>query len=164
MPDSENQSNQPGEEEDSGSRRGGGDPFVARGARGPRSARILLAEDDEEIRRALESLLSFDGYEVLAVDNGGELMDYLSSWILGDTDEAPADVIITDIRMPGFNGLSILEGMRARGWTLPVIVISAFGDRDTRERVERLGGAVFFAKPFEPIELERAVEELYAPA
>jgi CheY-like chemotaxis protein len=159
MPDSETRSSQG--DGDSGSRRGGGDTFAARGARGPRSARILLAEDDEEIRRALASLLSFDGYQVLAVDNGGELMDCLSGWILGDTDEAPADVIITDIRMPGFNGLSIVEGLRARGWTLPVIVISAFGDREIRERVERLGGAVFFAKPFEPLDLERAVEDLY---
>jgi DNA-binding response OmpR family regulator len=144
---------------DSGSR-WGGDAFEARGARQSRSARILLAEDDEEIRGALERLLAFDGYEVLAVDNGGELLDYLSGWILGDTDEAPADVIITDIRMPGFNGLSILEGLRARGWTQPVIVMSAFGDEEIRERVERLGAAIFFPKPFEPSELERAVERL----
>jgi len=163
MPESETRSHRE-EDGESSSRRGGGDTFGARGARGVRSARILLAEDDEEIRRALESLLSFDGYDVRAVDNGGELMDYLSSWILGDTDEAPADVIITDIRMPGFNGLSILEGLRARGWTLPVIVISAFADREIRERVQRLGGAVFLAKPFEPGDLERAVEELYEQA
>ena len=137
---------------------------MARGARGSRSARILLAEDDDEIRRALESLLSFDGYQVYAVENGGELMDYLSGWILGDTDETPADVIITDIRMPGFNGLTILEGLRARGWKLPVIVISAFGDDEIRRRVQNLGGAVFFSKPFEPVDLERAVEELYEQA
>ncbi len=163
MPESVTGSRREGDGESS-SRRGGGDTFAARGAPGVRSARILLAEDDEEIRRALESLLSFDGYEVRSVDNGGELMDYLSSWILGDTDEAPADLIITDIRMPGFNGLSILEGLRARGWTLPVIVMSAFADREIRERVARLGGAVFFAKPFEPGDLERAVEELYEQA
>jgi CheY-like chemotaxis protein len=138
--------------------------LVTRGGQGARSARILLAEDDDEIRRALERLLSFDGYQVFAVENGGELLDYLSSWILGDTSEVPADVIITDVRMPGFNGLSILEGLRARGWTLPVIVISAFADPEIRERVERLGGAVFFAKPFEPLDLERAVEELYEQA
>jgi CheY-like chemotaxis protein len=123
-----------------------------------------LAEDDDEIRRALESLLRVDGYHVHAVENGGELLDYLSAWILGDTDETPADVIIADIRMPGFNGLTILEGLRARGWKLPVIVMSAFGDDEIRKRVRELGGAVFFSKPFEPVDLERAVEELYAQA
>jgi CheY-like chemotaxis protein len=162
MPDRQSRSQQG--DEDSRSRRGGGDTFGARGAQRSRSARILLAEDDDEIRRALESLLSFDGYQVYAVENGGELMDYLSGWILGDTDDKPADVIITDIRMPGFNGLTILEGLRARGWKLPVIVISAFGDDEIRRRVQNLGDAVFLSKPFEPVDLERAVAELYAQA
>jgi CheY-like chemotaxis protein len=123
-------------------------------------ARILLAEDDAEVRAALEDLLRLVGYDVYTVENGGELLDYLASWILDDTEEAPADVIVTDIRMPGFSGLSILEGLRARGWRVPVMVMSAFGDDEVRERVRRLGAAVFVAKPFDPEDVERAVEQL----
>lgn len=125
-----------------------------------RVCRILLAEDDDEIRGALEDLLRQGGYEVYTVGNGGELLDYLASWILDDAAEDPADVIITDVRMPGFSGLSILEGLRARGWRLPVIVISAFGDEEVRERVARLGDALFVQKPFEPLAVERAVQTL----
>jgi CheY-like chemotaxis protein len=125
-----------------------------------RAPRILLAEDDDDIRSSLEDLLRLGGYDVYTVGNGGELLDYLAAWILGDTAENPADVIVTDIRMPGFSGLSILEGLRARGWQLPVVVMSAYGDDEVRERVRRLGAAVFVAKPFEPLAVERAVEAL----
>jgi DNA-binding response OmpR family regulator len=125
-----------------------------------RKLRILLAEDDFEVRHSLARLLAFDGYDVQCVATGGELLDVLAGAILDDPSGAPMDLIITDMRMPGFNGLAIVEGLRANGWRHPVIVISAFGDTTTRDRVRRLGRAEFFPKPFDPAGLERAIEEL----
>ncbi|MEZ4272172.1 MAG: response regulator [Myxococcota bacterium] len=129
----------------------------------PPRLRVLLAEDDYDIRESLSRLLEADGYEVLALSNGVELLDYLASWILDERQGSPADVIVTDIRMPGFNGLSIVEGLRAKGWLQPVIVMSAFGDDEIRHRVSRMGKATFFAKPFNPVELEKTITEVASP-
>lgn len=126
----------------------------------PRRPRILLAEDDHDVRVALAHLLELGGYEVFAVANGAEMLDVLASSILLEANAAAPDIIITDVRMPGFNGLSIIEGLRANGWTQPVIVISAFGDENMRERIGRMEHTTFFAKPFEPEQLERALHQL----
>jgi CheY-like chemotaxis protein len=127
---------------------------------GRRSLRILLAEDDHDLRIGLARLLLFDGHDVRVVASGAELLDELAAWLLSEQDEPPVDIIVTDIRMPGFNGLTILEGLRANGWAQPMIVISAFADAATRERIKKLGGVEFFAKPFDPAALEKTVEEL----
>jgi CheY-like chemotaxis protein len=125
-----------------------------------RPLRILLAEDDHDVRIGLARLLLFDGHDVYAVCNGAELLDELAAWILEEQPEPPVDVIVTDIRMPGLNGLNIVEGLRANGWDQPIIVISAFADDATRERIRQIGGVEFLAKPFDPGALERAVEQL----
>jgi CheY-like chemotaxis protein len=122
-----------------------------------RPIRVLLAEDDHDVRFALSRLLEFAGYDVQAVSNGAEMLDVLGASILLERKDPAPDVIITDVRMPGFNGLNIIEGLRATGWTQPVIIISAFGDESLQERVARLGSAQFFAKPFEPDQLERTL-------
>jgi DNA-binding response OmpR family regulator len=125
-----------------------------------RPVRVLLAEDDYELRGALGALLETDGYEVHTVPHGAAMLDFLASWILCEQRAPPVDIIITDVRMPGFNGLSIVEGLRANGWEQPVIVISAFGDDVMRERVQNLGSTAFFDKPFDPLALERAILRL----
>jgi CheY-like chemotaxis protein len=125
-----------------------------------RRPRILLAEDDHDVRVALAHLLELAGYDVSPVANGAEMLDVLAASILLEADASPPDIIITDVRMPGFNGLSIVEGLRANGWTQPVIVISAFGDENMKERISRMDHTAFFAKPFDPEKLERALLQL----
>lgn len=125
-----------------------------------RPQRILLAEDDLDIRESLARLLEFNGYDVHAVSDGAQFLDYLAGWLFNEDTGDMSDVIITDIRMPGFNGLSIVDGLRASGWTHPVIVMSAFGDENVRSQVDKLGKAEFIAKPFLPEDLERALARL----
>lgn len=125
-----------------------------------RRARILLAEDDTDIRNELVRLLRLGGHEVYALRDGSELMDAMSAWILAEEPDPPIDLIITDVRMPGFNGLSIVEGLRANGWTKPIIVISAFGDSEMRERIGAMPDVVFFDKPFDATRFEDAVDDL----
>jgi CheY-like chemotaxis protein len=128
----------------------------------PARPRILLAEDDCELRSALASLLEHDGYQVHAVASGAALLDYLGTALLGDGPQ-PADVIVTDVRMPGFNGLSIAEGLRANGWQQPIVVITAFDDATIRARVDGLGAARLFGKPFELQAVEQAIASFLAP-
>ena len=111
--------------------------------------RVLLAEDDQDIREALVAVLEAEGCDVLAVVNGSELLERLGNWLLEEASEPPADVIITDVRMPGFNGLSIIDGLRAYGWPLPVIVISAFADDEMRTKIADIRSAALMEKPLD---------------
>jgi CheY-like chemotaxis protein len=122
--------------------------------------RVLVADDDTDIRFGIARLLRLLGYKVRAVSSGAELLDVLASWILDEVDQPPTDIIVTDVRMPGFNGLSIVEGLRANGWTQPVIVISAFDDDELRSRIDKLSDVQFLAKPFDLPELERTIAHM----
>lgn len=122
-----------------------------------RRYRLLLAEDDDEVRWSLTALFLNTGYEVHAVRDGAQFLDEFASVILGKPGNTPPDVIVTDVRMPGFSAMNIMAGLRDAGWTTPVMVISAFGDDALRARVERLGEATFFDKPLDMDALEVAV-------
>lgn len=122
--------------------------------------RVLLAEDDDELRWALAEVFRHSGYDVTAVSNGAKLVDALAGCLLPGG--RPPDVVITDMRMPGFNGLRVLEGFRAAGWPTPFIVITAFGDEETRRRAKRAGATAFLDKPIDPLELEEAVRSAVA--
>jgi DNA-binding NtrC family response regulator len=110
--------------------------------------RILLAEDDDDLRWALCDSLQEEGYEVLPVADGRALLERLgAAMLLGDS-EFPADVILTDHRMPGLTGLEILGRVRERGWKVPVVVMTAYSDGELRRQAEELG-AVFVEKPID---------------
>jgi DNA-binding NtrC family response regulator len=93
--------------------------------------RLLLAEDDGDVRWTLAELLSEEGFEVVAVSSGSAMLEALGSAFLFEEHPKP-DVIVADIRMPGMTGLEALEGVRAKGWKIPVVLITAFGDEQIR--------------------------------
>jgi CheY-like chemotaxis protein len=123
--------------------------------------RVLIAEDDEEIRWGLAELLESRGCVVFEAQNGTQLLDYLASSMLLSKLRPIPDVIVSDIRMPGFNGLSILEGLRGAGWMTAFILLTAFGDEATRERALAMGATAFLDKP---IDLERLEDEVIRAA
>ncbi len=123
------------------------------------SFRILLAEDDFEFRRLLASTLRADGYYVAECANGRELLEYAASDSPKDGLEG-FDVIISDIRMPTIDALSILEGIREWKPSPPWILITAFGDAEIHAAAERLGVFAFFDKPFDLDDLRAAVGKL----
>jgi DNA-binding response OmpR family regulator len=115
--------------------------------------RILLAEDDAELRATLVAVLDRAGFAVDGVSSGIGLVSRIADALLYGN-KAPADAIVTDVRMPGCNGLSVAEGLRANGWTTPIVVISAFGDDDMRGRVARMSRAWLLEKPFDALVLQ----------
>ena len=131
-----------------------------------RPSRILLAEDDEEVRWSLEQLLLGHGFEVSSVSTGAELLEDLASSMLLAHRTPEPDLIISDVRMPGFNGLSILQGLRLAGWLTPFVLITAYGDQETRERALSAGVTAYLEKPIDlgrlEIEVLRAAEQLQA--
>jgi len=117
---------------------------------------ILLAEDDPDMRRMLASSLRQD-YEVVEVSDGDEALTWLGPGVLdGDSERLPA-LIVSDIRLPYFSGLEILEGMQLASRRVPVILITGFGDTETHAAARQLGAQQVLDKPFEIRELLDAV-------
>ncbi|MBI4918103.1 MAG: response regulator [Acidobacteria bacterium] len=119
----------------------------------PRPTRVLLAEDDVELRALIAGALRREGYAVFEVADGEQLVRYIHR-MHGDGElEAGVDLVISDVRMPGRSGLDALERLRERDGALPVILMTAFPGPELREAVERAGAAVLFDKPFEIADL-----------
>jgi DNA-binding response OmpR family regulator len=124
--------------------------------------RILLAEDDDDMRASLADLLCAAGFEVEPVSNGTEMLEALS--LASEAGPDTPDVIITDVIMPGFSGINVVEELRAEGWRQPILVISGFDRTTVSLRVERLRDVRFLAKPLDPPEVLAVVAELCGPS
>jgi DNA-binding response OmpR family regulator len=121
--------------------------------------RVLLAEDDEALRTFLAELLRDDGYEVLEVCDGRELF-----WVVETAQRTrPIDVVVSDLRMPAYNGLDVVEAWADAGTGPSVILMSAFPDHDVRVRAEELGVALL-EKPFDVGRLRDLVRALVSRA
>jgi len=127
---------------------------------GTRRARILIGEDDDEMRWLLARTLARDGYEVVEAADGSQLVERLTISLRGN---APVDLVITDLRMPGLGGFEAIEWLRALGCRAPVIAITAFGDNRTHMEAVRLGVVRVFDKPFDFDELRDVVSDLFSP-
>jgi two-component system response regulator AtoC len=108
-------------------------------------ARVLLVDDEENLRLALRTYLRKQGFEVVAA---------------GDVDSALAecakeafDFVVTDVRMPGRSGLELLAELRAKHSATTVVVMSAYGSVDQALEAIRAGAYDYVAKPFKPEEL-----------
>lgn len=121
-----------------------------------RQGRLLLVEDDPAVRRSLQLLLRGRGYDVRA---------YASSLdLLTDPAALTADALIADFRLPEADGLRVLEGLRARGWTGPALLITAFPAADLSARARAAGFDRVIGKPFVDAALLQAVSCLTGPA
>jgi DNA-binding response OmpR family regulator len=118
---------------------------------------VLLAEDDAEVRRLLTQALRRDGYEVIAVPSGEDLLCVLCAFEQTVPPRDPPDLIVSDIRLPGLSGLDMLALLKQGERSPPVILITAFGDAETHAEAARLGAAFVFDKPFELRDLRAAV-------
>lgn len=127
-----------------------------------RRARILLAEDNLEMRRMLAWSLEHSGYEVSECGDGFTVLRRLGLMDPGRPEPA-YDLVISDVRMPGYTGLQVLESMRACSGCPPVVLISAFADAATRERADSMGAALLLPKPFDVDDLLVAVRRLLPP-
>lgn len=114
--------------------------------------RVLVAEDDVELRAVLVGSLRSWGYRVQETGSGTGL-----GHLLFGTGDEPPDLLVTDDRMPGVSGMSALRAVRIQGWATPVVLVTAFPDREVEEEARELG-AVVLAKPFALEELHRLVD------
>lgn len=113
-------------------------------------ARILLADDEEAILDQMEKALRPLGHPVDRAVNGREAMGFLS--------ENDYDVLVTDLVMPERTGLDLVQTLRMRRVTIPIIVLSAFVTPDVRRELERYERLQIVTKPFRPDDLAALVK------
>lgn len=104
------------------------------------SKTVLIADDDESLRRVLEFQLEEAGYRVLSATDGSEALDLFTS--------NEVDSLITDLRMPKLSGLELLEKIKALNPETPVIVVTAFGEVETAVAAVKAGAFDYITKPF----------------
>jgi FixJ family two-component response regulator len=111
---------------------------------------VVGVDDDFRVRESIESLVESAGYSPVVFSSGDK---FLQSGTL-----AGATCLVTDVRMPGMDGLELQRRVRLERPELPVIFISAHYDEKTRQRAFDDGAIAFLYKPFDAAELLRAVQ------
>ncbi|MFO0551291.1 MAG: sigma-54 dependent transcriptional regulator [Polyangiaceae bacterium] len=101
--------------------------------------KILIVDDEPSARSGLEKLLRQEGYEVVSAADGASAMVKL--------DENAPDVVITDLRMPGVDGIELVSKIHEAQPALPVIVVTAFGDVTSAVRAMKVGADDYLTKP-----------------
>ena len=114
---------------------------------------ILLAEDDAELRELLSLALRNAGLTVVEASDGYALLDRLADAIEDDGSLGRYDLIVSDVRMPGYSGIDVLMGTRQLPGLPPVVLITGFGDPKTHDLAKRLGAVAVFDKPVDLDEL-----------
>jgi DNA-binding NtrC family response regulator len=104
------------------------------------TARILVADDEPNLRRVLVTLLRRDGHEVVQAQNGAEAIEMLAQDI---------DVVITDLRMPEADGMDVLRAASRAYSHIPVIMITAYGSVGQAVEAIKAGAFDYIEKPFE---------------
>jgi len=122
--------------------------------------KVLVVDDDPVVATSFDRVLSNEGYVVVTARNATEALDKLNT---GDY-----DVVYTDIKMPGMDGLELAERVKARrSWT-PVVIITGYGTEASEKRAKAAGVSAFLHKPLSPEMIEtsarEAVEEAPLPA
>ena len=119
-------------------------------------ARVLVAEDDFDMRAMIAAALRADGYSVVEAANGIELLDAIAVGLISGRSEDAFDVVLSDVRMPRVNGIDVITRLRQASWTVPVIIMTASGDETFLTRLRELGIRLL-EKPFDLDDLREAI-------
>ena len=112
---------------------------------------VHVADDDDAIRRSVAFALKTSGFRVKIYESGSDLLKQGS--------DIEPGCILLDIRMPGMDGLEVQEALRAKGVTLPVIIMTGHGDVSLAVRAMKAGAVDFIEKPFQKAVLLGAIEQ-----
>jgi two-component system, OmpR family, response regulator len=107
--------------------------------------RVLVVDDEENIRFLVGSALQLAGFDIAVAENGRDALDVAGAF--------RPDVVVLDVMLPDFDGFTILQRLRDRGSTAPIIFLTARDGTDDRVRGLTTGGADYQVKPFAVAEL-----------
>jgi two-component system response regulator (stage 0 sporulation protein F) len=118
------------------------------------SQTVLVVDDEERLRKGLARSLGQDGRRALAAASGNQALDLLK--------RERVDLVVTDLVMPGMDGMTLVRNIRETDPSVKVIVITAYGSPSSMQEAEELGVASYMAKPFALSRLKSVVDELLA--
>ncbi len=118
------------------------------------STKVLVVDDEPATRSGLKRLLEQAGLEAATAGDGAAALAIVS--------DNPVDVLITDLRMPGMDGIELLRTLRERGFSQPVIVATAYGDVSSAVSAMRAGADDFLTKPLDLDALLVTIERVVA--
>src|SRR5271166_935443 len=111
--------------------------------------RILIVDDEPNVRLNFRTTLETEGYEIFEASSGEEALQAFG--------EHPFALAILDIRMPGMDGLELLAKMRESGIRVPTMIVTAYSDVPNAVKAMKLGAVDFLQKPLRPEELRSIV-------
>lgn len=116
------------------------------------SQRVLVVDDEANMQRVLEIMLKRMGHDVACAGNGHDALAAL--------EQAPCDLIISDLRMPGMTGIELLQTLRTQGNDVPVIIMTAYGTIESAVAAMKLGACEYIVRPFDVDALEITVNRI----
>ena len=116
----------------------------------PASRVVAIIEDDPRVRVSLADLLQSASIAALTYSSAEEFLQ--------SGDPKKISCLISDVRLPGMNGVELLQKMKHKQPELPIVLITGHRDRGVRERALQAGAAAFFYKPFSDLELLGALK------
>jgi len=117
--------------------------------------KILVADDDPDMRELVATTLRADGYDVGEARDGNELLERLEQAF--DDPGIRPDVVLTDVMMPGLSGLGVLEALRRAQLHFPVVLMTVLKDPSVHIVAKRLGAVGVLGKPFDVDDLRTAI-------
>ena len=114
-------------------------------------ATILIIEDEAKMRRLLELNLGEEGFKTLSAGDAETGLKLLAS--------EPVDLVVTDLKLPGMNGLEFLQAAKRQNAELPIVVMTAFGSVETAVEAMKAGAADYVLKPFSLAEMRMVVRK-----
>jgi two-component system chemotaxis response regulator CheY len=120
---------------------------------GPVQGRVMIVEDEEQVRKPIRLNLTKAGYEVIEVTDGAQAIS-----ILEEDDTASIDTVLCDIRMPKVNGLEAIRHFRTHFATVPVVVLTGYPDVELAATLMKQGVLDYMIKPVTREELLTVVE------
>ena len=120
--------------------------------------RLLIAEDDAELRSSLVDGFKAHNYDVRDVASGSALLEHLEPVLLAEPNHWDPETIITDVKMPGLDAITLVEGLQYLGWDIPVVVMTGFGSQRLQTRLEAMSTTRYLEKPVDWKKLETIVQ------
>lgn len=114
--------------------------------------RVLICDDEENIRNLLGKYLILDNFDVEKADNGVEAQRLLR--------ESDFDAVVVDLKMPGMDGIQLMHWMRDEGYKIPIIMVSAHGEISDAVKALKLGAYDYIEKPFDPADIASMLRNL----
>jgi two-component system, response regulator YesN len=113
---------------------------------------LLIVDDDETVRASLRDALARKELQVSVAAGGQEALDRIA--------EGRVDLVLTDVRMPGVDGLELLRRVRARAPGVGVVLMTAYDDPRVLESATRDGACAYLAKPLDLLDLRALIDRL----